>query len=55
VRTAYVANATTAYTFVPDAAIAGLYALQAALAGAPPQTQSIDTGALPPSILFSFP
>ena len=55
VRTAYVANATTAYTFASDAAVAGLYALQAALVGAPPQTQPIDTGALPPSILFSFP
>ena len=53
--TAYVANATTAYAFTPDAAIAGLYTLQASLDGSPPQSQSIDTGALPPSILFSFP
>jgi hypothetical protein len=53
--TAYVANATTAYVFTPDAAIAGLYTLQAALEGATPQSQPIDTGALPPSILFSFP
>jgi hypothetical protein len=53
--TAYVANATTAYAFTPDAAIAGLYSLQASLDGSPPQSQSFDTGALPPSILFSFP
>jgi hypothetical protein len=53
--TVYVANATTAYAFTPDAAIAGLYTLQASLEGSPPQSQSIDTGALPPSILFSFP
>ena len=53
--TAYVANATTAYAFTPDAAIAGLYTLQASLDGSPPQSQSIDTGTLPPSILFSFP
>ena len=53
--TAYVANATTAYAFTPDAATAGLYTLQTSLDGSPPQSQSIDTGALPPSILFSFP
>jgi hypothetical protein len=54
-KTAYVPNATMAYTFTPDAVRAGLYSLEASLAGAPPKTQAIDTAALPPSIVFSFP
>ncbi|HMP10367.1 DUF4382 domain-containing protein [Hydrogenophaga sp.] len=55
VRTAYVANATTAYTFTADAAVAGLYTLEAALDAAV-LTQAIDT-ATPPAddIEFIFP
>jgi hypothetical protein len=55
VRTAYVPNATTAYTFTADDAVAGLYTLEAALADAL-RTQAIDT-ATPPAddIEFVFP
>lgn len=52
--TAYVPNATTAYTFSADSAVAGIYTLEAAYAGMT-QTRSINTTALPPSITFSFP
>lgn len=53
VKTAYVPNATTAYTFTPDA-VAGQYTLEAAYAGMT-QTRSINTATLTSSIAFSFP
>jgi hypothetical protein len=54
VKTAYLPNASTAYTFTPDAAVAGQYTLEAAHAGVT-QTRSINSAALPPTIAFSFP
>lgn len=53
-RTAYVPNATTAYTFSADSAAAGVYTLEAAYAGMT-QTRSINTATLTTSIAFSFP
>jgi hypothetical protein len=53
-RTAYVPNATTAYTFSTDTAVAGIYTLEAAYAGMT-QTRSINTATLTTSIAFSFP
>lgn len=53
VKTAYVPNATTAYTFTPDA-VAGQYTLEAAYAGVT-QTRSVDTTTLTTPIVFSFP
>lgn len=55
-RTAYVPNASTAYTFTPDAApdVAGQYTLEAAYAGMT-QTRSVNTVTLTSSIAFSFP
>lgn len=54
VKTAYVPNATTAYTFTPDAGVAGQYALEAAYAGMT-QTRSVNTASLTTPIAFSFP
>lgn len=55
VRAAYVPNATTAYTFTADAAVAGLYTLEAALADAV-RTQAVNTAAPPADeIEFIFP
>ncbi len=53
-RTAYLPNATTAYTFSADSAVAGVYTLEAAFAGMT-QTRSINTATLTTSIAFSFP
>ncbi len=53
-RTAYLPNATTAFTFSADTAAAGLYTLEAA-SGTAVQTRSVNTSALPPSINFNFP
>jgi hypothetical protein len=53
-RTAYVPNATSAYTFTADSAAAGLYTLEAAL-GSALQTRSVNTSAPASSITFSFP
>lgn len=54
VKTAYVANATSAHAFTAETGVAGRYTLEASSAGA---VKSLDlhTGALPPSIAFSFP
>ncbi len=56
VKTAYVPNASTAYTFTPDAApdVAGRYTLEAAYAGMT-QTRSVNTASLTTPIAFSFP
>ncbi len=54
VKTAYVPNATTAYTFTPDAGVAGQYTIEAAYAGVT-QTRSVDTTTLTTPIVFSFP
>jgi len=54
VKTAYLPNATTAYTFAPDAAVAGQYTLEAAYAGVT-QTRSVNTASLTTAIAFSFP
>lgn len=55
VRTAYVPNATTAYTFTADDAAAGLYTLEAT-SDTVVQTLDIDTSApLPPDLGFTFP
>lgn len=53
VRTAYVANATTAYTFTADSAVAGLYTLEASLGGVI-QTLPVNT-AVTSANTFSFP
>lgn len=56
VKTAYVPNASTAYTFTPDAApdVVGQYTLEAAYAGLT-QTRSVNTATLTSSIVISFP
>lgn len=54
VKTAYVSNATTAYTFTADDAVAGLYTLEAAYGGVT-QTQSVNTGSPTATISFTFP
>lgn len=54
VKTAYVPNASVAYTFAPSAAAAGMYTLEAAYAGVT-QVLGINTASLPPTIAFSFP
>lgn len=53
-KTAYVPNATTAYTFTPDPSVAGQYTLEAAYGGMT-QTHSVNTATLTSSISFSFP
>lgn len=53
-KTAYVPNATTAYTFTPDTLVAGQYTLEAAYAGMT-QTHSVNTATPTPSLTFSFP
>lgn len=53
-KTAYVPNATTAYTFTPDTLVAGQYTLEAAYGGAT-QTGSVNTATPTPSLTFSFP
>jgi len=52
VRAAYVANATTAYTFTADTAVAGLYTLEATLAGVV-RRQAVNT-ATPPAVAIEF-
>ena len=54
VKTAYVPNATTAYTFTPDAAVAGQYTLEAAYAGMT-RTRSVNTASLTTPIAFTLP